>query len=192
LGYSNRSSEKNLDRSHSYSKEDFMVCYSNIYNNTEDTWKLGLELYNDKHTIFSLGSSGDIHSQYQVYAITNETSEEYDANNNPIINPVDVRRGANHMAEGDTKETIAAKVKVQLTTAEWETIRAAVNNGATIPIDARREVFLGVPLRPASTSTTTGKGEKQNKEEAGISQRKKNAATRRIQTAPGTIGMVLG
>jgi hypothetical protein len=143
LGYSNRSSDENLDMSHSYSEEDFMVCYSNISNKTEDTWKLGLELYNDKHTIFSLGSSGDIHSQYQVYVITNETSEEYDANNNPIINPVNVRRGANHMAEGDTKDTIAAKVKVQLTIAEWETIRAAVNNGAAIPIDARREVLLG-------------------------------------------------
>jgi hypothetical protein len=42
------------------------------------------------------------------------------------------------MAEGDTKETVAARVKVQLTTAEWETIRAAVNNGVAIPIDARR------------------------------------------------------
>jgi hypothetical protein len=90
-----------------------------------------------------LGSSVDIHSQYQVYAIIDKTSEEYNANNNPIVNLGDVRRGANHMAEGDTKDTIAAKVKVQLTTAEWETIRAAVNNGATIPIDARREVFLG-------------------------------------------------
>jgi hypothetical protein len=49
--------------------------------------------------------------------IIDETSEEYDANNNPIINPGNVRRGANHMAEGDTKETVAAKVKVQLTTA---------------------------------------------------------------------------
>jgi hypothetical protein len=46
------------------------------------------------------------------------------------------------MVEGNTKETIAARVKVQLTTAEWETIRAAVNNGAVIPIDARREVRL--------------------------------------------------
>jgi hypothetical protein len=52
-----------------------------------------------------------------VYAIIDETSEEFDANNNPMINPENIRRGANHMAEGDTKETIAARVKVQLTTA---------------------------------------------------------------------------
>jgi hypothetical protein len=46
------------------------------------------------------------------------------------------------MVEGNTKETIGARVKVQLTTAEWETIRATVNNGVVIPIDARREVLL--------------------------------------------------
>jgi hypothetical protein len=78
-----------------------------------------------------------------VYAIIDETSEEYDANNNPIINLGNVRRGVNHMAKGGTKETIAARVKVQLTTAEWETIRVAVNNMAVIPIDTRREVLLG-------------------------------------------------
>jgi hypothetical protein len=75
--------------------------------------------------------------------IIDKTSEEYDANNNPIINPGDVRRGANHMAEGDTEETIAARVKVKLTTVEWETLRAVVNKGEAIPIDARREVLLG-------------------------------------------------
>jgi hypothetical protein len=105
-----------------------MVCYGNISNNSEDTCKSGLELYNDKQTIFSLGSSGDIYSQYQVYAIIDKTSKEYDANNNPIVNPGDVRRGANHMVEGDTKETIAARFKVQLMIAECETIRAAMNN----------------------------------------------------------------
>jgi hypothetical protein len=34
-------------------------------------------------------------------------------------------------------------VKVQLIVLEWETIRAAVNNNAAIPIDARRYVLLG-------------------------------------------------
>jgi hypothetical protein len=47
------------------------------------------------------------------------------------------------MAEGDITETLAARVKIQLTIAEWETIRAAVNNGASIQVDARREVLLG-------------------------------------------------
>jgi hypothetical protein len=47
------------------------------------------------------------------------------------------------MVEGDTTESITNRVKVQLTLAEWETIKAAVNNGAAILVDARREVLLG-------------------------------------------------
>jgi hypothetical protein len=78
-----------------------------------------------------------------VYAIIDDTSEEVDANNNPIINPGNVKRCTNHMEEGDIKEIIAARVKVQLTPEEWDMIRAAVNNGAAIPVDARREVLLG-------------------------------------------------
>jgi hypothetical protein len=47
------------------------------------------------------------------------------------------------MTEGDTAKSIANRVKVQLTVPEWERIRAAVDNDATIPIDIRREVLLG-------------------------------------------------
>jgi hypothetical protein len=65
---------------------------------------------------------------------------ELDYNNNLVINPENIRKGANHMEEG---ETVAIRVKIKLTTAEWDTIRAAVNNGAAIPIDTRREVLLG-------------------------------------------------
>jgi hypothetical protein len=50
-----------------------MVCYGNISNNSEDTWKSGLELKDDEHTIFSLGSNGDVHGQYQVYAIIDDS-----------------------------------------------------------------------------------------------------------------------
>jgi hypothetical protein len=136
-------SDENLDKSHNYSEEDFMVCYGNVSNNSEDTWKSGLELYNDEHTIFSSGSSGDVHSQYQVYVIIDDTSEEFNANNNPIINPENVMRGANHMTEGDIEEIVVARVKIQLTTAEWDSIKAAITTGAAIPVNARREVLLG-------------------------------------------------
>jgi hypothetical protein len=47
-------------------------------------------------------------------------SKELDGNNNPIINPANVRRGANHKAEGDTTKSITSRVKVQLTVAEWK------------------------------------------------------------------------
>jgi hypothetical protein len=111
-GYQGMSPDGNPNRSNNYSKEDFMVCYGNISNNSEDTWKLGLELYDDEQTIFSSGSNGDVHSQYQVYAIIDDSLEKIGGNNNPIINPGSVRRGANHMAEGATAESIAYRVKV--------------------------------------------------------------------------------
>jgi hypothetical protein len=79
-----------------------MICYDNISNHSKYTWKSGLELHDDERTIFSSGSNRDVHSQYQVYAIIDDTSEEFDGKNNPIINPTNVKRGANHMEEGDT------------------------------------------------------------------------------------------
>jgi hypothetical protein len=84
------SSDRNSIHSSSYSKEDFMVCYGNISNDSEDTWKSGLELYDDEPTIFSSGSNRDVHSHYQIYAIIDDMSEEFDGNNNPIIKPANV------------------------------------------------------------------------------------------------------
>jgi hypothetical protein len=109
-----------------------------------------------------LGSSRDIHSQHQVYAIIDDTSEEFNGNNNPIINPANVRRGANHMEEGDTAESITRRRKVQLIVEEWDAIKAAINNGAAIPIDARREVLLGYHYALHRQSQQLEKREKQN------------------------------
>jgi hypothetical protein len=47
------------------------------------------------------------------------------------------------MAEGDIKETMVGRVKVQLTTAEWDSIKEAITTRAAIPVNARREVLLG-------------------------------------------------
>jgi hypothetical protein len=119
-----------------------MACYGNVSGGYSDSWRIGLELYSDEQTIFSSGSSHGLSSQYQVYTMIVDNSEEFDDNNNHIINPENIRRGANHMVEGETAETVATKVKVQLTTAEWDKRKAAVNNGAAIPVNARREVLL--------------------------------------------------
>jgi hypothetical protein len=158
-GYQDMSSDGN---SNSYSKEDFMICYDNISNDSKDTWKSGLELYHDEQTIFSSGSNRDVHSQYQVYAIIDDTLEEFDGNNNPIINPANVRRGANHIEERDTAESTISRRKVRLTVAEWDAIKATVNNGATIPVDARREVLLGYHYALHRQSQLLEKREKRN------------------------------
>jgi hypothetical protein len=142
-GRQESNSDENSIKSNMYSEEDFMVCYGNISNKSNDTWKSGLELYDDGQTIFSLGSIEGIHNQYQVYTIIGDSSEEFDGDNNPFINPENIRRGANHRAEGGTAESIANRVKIQLTVEEWDAIKAAVNEGAPIPVDASREVLLG-------------------------------------------------
>jgi hypothetical protein len=53
-GYSDMASDENLDNISNYSKEDFMTCYANVTNKFVDTWKSGLEIYDDEQTIFSL------------------------------------------------------------------------------------------------------------------------------------------
>jgi hypothetical protein len=54
-GYSDMLSKGNSDNISSYSEEDFIACYGNVSGNSEDTWRSGLELYDDEQTIFSLG-----------------------------------------------------------------------------------------------------------------------------------------
>jgi hypothetical protein len=141
--YSDIALERNYKNISNYSEEDFTARYSDVSYNTEDEWRSGLELYGDEQKIFSYGSNRGISNKYQVYAIIDNTLEEFDNNNNPIINPQNIRRGAKHMAKGETAETVMARVKIQLTAAEWETIRTSVNNGGVIATEASREVLLG-------------------------------------------------
>jgi hypothetical protein len=140
-GYSDMDSDENFDKKYHPGK-DFMICCDSISNKSTDIWKTGLELYDDDQTFFS-SSSSSVNHQYQVFAIIGDNSEEFDDNDNLVINPANITRGANHMAEENTANSVANRAKTRLTVAEWETIKAAVNNGASIPIDARREVLLG-------------------------------------------------
>jgi hypothetical protein len=154
-GYSDMASKGNSDSVSNYSEDDFMDNYGNVSGNSKDTWRSGLELYDDEQTIFSLGSSHGVHNQYQVYEIIDDTSEELGDKNNPIINLENVRKaGANHMAEEEITETMMARVKIQLTAAEWDTIRTAVNNGA----GRKERSTTRIPLCSTSTSTTSDAG----------------------------------
>jgi hypothetical protein len=90
---------------------DFMVYDNNTSDKSTDTWKTGLELHDDDQTIFSSFSS-KINHQHQVFAIIGDNSEEFDDNNNPVLNPANVTRGANHLAEGDIADSLATRAKV--------------------------------------------------------------------------------
>jgi hypothetical protein len=47
-----------------------------------------------------------------VLAIVGDNSEEFDENNNPVLNPANIDRAANHLAEGQTADFLATREKI--------------------------------------------------------------------------------
>jgi hypothetical protein len=122
--------------------EDFMICCGNISNKSTDTWKTGLELHEDNQTTLSSCSS-KFNNQYQILTIIGDNSEEFDDNNNLVLNLANMTRGANHLAEGDTADSLTNRAKIWLSAKEWNTIKATIEHGAAIPVDASKDVLLG-------------------------------------------------
>jgi hypothetical protein len=91
--------------------EDLVICHGDASDKSTDTWKTGLELSEDDDSIFS-SFNNKISKQCQVLAIVGDNSEEFDENNNPVLNPANIDRGANHLAEGQTAESLAAREKI--------------------------------------------------------------------------------
>jgi hypothetical protein len=91
--------------------EDLTIGLDDISDKSTDTWKIGLELSEDENSIFSSFNSS-IGKQCQVFAIVGDNSEEFNENNNPVINPENIDRGANHLAEGQTAESLTARGKI--------------------------------------------------------------------------------
>jgi hypothetical protein len=69
--------------------EDLMICLDDISDKSTDTWKTRLELSKDGDSIFSSFNS-NIGKQYQVLTIVEDNSEEFDENNNPMLNPANI------------------------------------------------------------------------------------------------------
>jgi hypothetical protein len=91
--------------------EDLMICHDDTSDKSTDTWKTGLELHEDDSSIFSSFNS-KFENRYQVLAIIGDNSEELDENNNPVLNPANVNRGANYLAEEETADFLANREKV--------------------------------------------------------------------------------
>jgi hypothetical protein len=149
--------------------EDFMICYDDTSDKSIDIWKTGLELHEDDETIFS-NSSGKFDNRYQVLAIVGDNSEELDDNNNPVLNPANINRGANHLAEGDTAESLANREKIRLSVEEWNTIKAAMEHGVPIPTDASKNMLLGYhyALRQQSKQLARERSEIQKRRDSAI------------------------
>jgi hypothetical protein len=101
-----------------------------------------LELHEDNQTTLS-SYSNKFDNQYQLLAIVGDNSEEFDDKNNPVLNPTNITRGANHLAEDDTADSLANRAKVRLSAEEWNTIKAAIEHGVAIPKNASKNVLLG-------------------------------------------------
>jgi hypothetical protein len=91
--------------------EDLMIFHDDTLDKSTDTWKTGLELHEDDDSIFSSFNSL-FDNQYQVLAIIGDNSEELNENNNLVLNTANVNRGANHLAEGETADSLASREKV--------------------------------------------------------------------------------
>jgi hypothetical protein len=88
--------------------EDLTIRLDDISDKSTDTWKTGLELSEDGNSIFSSFNS-NIDKQCQVLAIVGDNSEEFNENNNPVLNLANIDRGANHLVEGQTAESLTTR-----------------------------------------------------------------------------------
>jgi hypothetical protein len=91
--------------------EDLVICHDDISDKSADMWKTGLELFEDDDLIFS-SFNNKIGKQCQVLTIVGDNSEEFDENNNPVLNPANINRGANHLAEGQIADSLATREKL--------------------------------------------------------------------------------
>jgi hypothetical protein len=121
--------------------EDLMICHDDTSDKSTDTWKIGLELSKDDNSIFSSFNS-KLSKQCRVLAIVGDNSEELNKNNNPVLNPANINRGANHLAEGETADSLATREKVQLSVDEWRIIKAAVEHDTPIPSNSSKNMLL--------------------------------------------------
>jgi hypothetical protein len=122
--------------------EDLAIHHDDNSNQSTDSWKTGLELSEDNNLIFSSHNS-KLDNRCQILAITEDNSEELDDNTNPVLNPANINRGANHLAEGETADSLATRVKVRLSEEEWRTINTAVEHGTPIPTNSSQNMLLG-------------------------------------------------
>jgi hypothetical protein len=122
--------------------EDLMIYHDDTSDQSTDTWKTRLELSEDDNSIFSC-YNGKLDNRCQVLAITEDNSEELDDNNNPVLNPANINRGANHLAEGETADSLTTREKVRLSVDEWRIIKTAVEHGTPIPTNSSKNMFLG-------------------------------------------------
>jgi hypothetical protein len=81
-----------------------------------------------------------------------------------------VNRGENHLAEGDTADFLTNRAKIRLSAKDWNRIKAAIEHGAAIPVDASKKVLLGYhyALRRQSRQLAKERSEIQKRRDSAI------------------------
>jgi hypothetical protein len=169
-----------------------MICHDDASDKSTDTWKTGLELHEDDETIFS-SFNNKFDNRYQVLAIVGDNSEEFDENNNLVLNPANVNRGVNHLAEGETADSLASREKVRLSVEEWKIIKTAIEHGVPIPTDASKTHAFRVSLclKTAIKATSKRKTRNTKKKDSAIvasAALHKAQVTHHTRTTKGTTG----
>jgi hypothetical protein len=87
-----------------------------------------------------------------------------------VLNPANINRGANHLAEGETADFLASREKIRLSVQEWGIIKTAVEHGTPIPGDASKNMMLGYHyvLRQQPKQLAKEKIEIQKRKESAI------------------------
>jgi hypothetical protein len=155
--------------------EDLIICHDNTSDKSTDTWKIGLELHEDDNSIFSSFNS-KLDNRYHVLVIIGDNSEELKENNNPVLNLANVNRGANHLAEGETTDSLASREKIRLPVDEWRIIKTIVEHDTPIPTDASKNMLLGYhyALRQQSKQLAKERIEIQKRRDSAIAASKRS------------------
>jgi hypothetical protein len=148
--------------------EDLMICLDDISDKSTDTWKTGLELSEDGNSIFSSFNS-NISKQCQVLAIVGDNSEEFDENNNPVLNPANIDRGADHLSKGQTAEFLTTREKNLTISRRMENNKRSRRAWDTNTIKFQQRHAFGVSLCPKAAGKTTSKGENRDTTKKRIS-----------------------
>jgi hypothetical protein len=149
--------------------EDLIIYHDDTSDQSTDIWKTGLELSEDDNSIFS-SYNGKFDNRCQILAITEDNSEELDENNNPVLNPLNINRVANHLVEGETADSLTTREKVRLSVDEWRTIKTAVEHGTPIPTNSSKNMLLGYhyTLRQQAKQLAKEKLEIQKRKDSAI------------------------
>jgi hypothetical protein len=160
-----------------------MICLDDISDKSTDTWKTGLELSEDDDSIFSSFNS-NIGIQCQVLTIVGDNSEEFDENNNPVLNPANIDRGANHLAEGQTAESLTTREKNSTISRRMENNKGSCGKWHTNTIQFQQGHAPGVSLCPKAAGKAISKGQNRYTKKKRLSnrsqQRRSQSSKRRI------------